>query len=45
MNKAIIISILLVIFVNAEILPFDNSAVEKIFQNKAAALFLFTDDS
>ena len=45
MNKAIILSIVLVVFVSAEILPFDNSAVEKIFQNKAAALFLFTDDN
>lgn len=29
----------------AEVLPFDNNAIEKIFQNKSPALFLFTNDN
>lgn len=31
--------------VNAEVIPFDNSAIEKIFQNKKSALFLFASDN
>jgi protein disulfide-isomerase A1 len=30
---------------NAEVVPFDNSAIEKIFQNKKSALFLFASDN
>lgn len=43
MSKTLILALILVLYVNAEILPFDNSAVEKIFQNKKPALFLFTN--
>ncbi len=43
MTKTLIVALILVLYVNAEILPFDNSAVEKIFQNKKPALFLFTN--
>jgi protein disulfide-isomerase A1 len=43
MNKTIIFALILVLYVNAEIIPFDNNAVEKIFQNKQPALFLFTN--
>lgn len=43
MNKILILSLILALYVNAEILPFDNNAVEKIFQNKNPALFLFTN--
>ena len=45
MNKIIILALIAVLYVNAEVLPFDNSAVEKIFQNKKAALFLFANDN
>ena len=42
MNKILILIIILALYVNAKVIPFDNSAVEQIFQNKKAALFLFT---
>lgn len=45
MTKSIILAICLVAAINAAVLPFDNTAVEKIFQNKKAALFLFTNDN
>ncbi len=45
MFKTLVLATILVLFVNAEIVPFDNGAVEKIFQNKQAALFLFTNDN
>jgi hypothetical protein len=45
MNKTILICLLFVLYINAEILPFDNKAVEKVFQNKNPALFLFTNDN
>ncbi len=35
----------LLTFVNSEVIPFDNSAIEKIFQNKKSALFLFASDN
>lgn len=31
--------------VNTEVIPFDNSAIEKIFQQKKSALFLFASDN
>lgn len=43
MTKTIFLALILVLFVNAEVVPFDNNAVEKIFQNKQPALFLFTN--
>ena len=43
MNKTIFLALILVLYVNTEIVPFDNNAVEKIFQNKQPALFLFTN--
>ncbi len=43
MSKTLILALILVLYVNADILPFDNNAVEKIFQNKNPALFLFTN--
>jgi hypothetical protein len=43
MKLILIITILLVASL-AEVIPFDNSAVEKIFQQKNAALFLFVGD-
>jgi hypothetical protein len=45
MIKTFIITLLVLLYVNAEIVPFDNTAVEKIFQNKNPALFLFTNDN
>lgn len=35
----------LLIVVSSEVIPFDNSAIEKIFQNKKSALFLFASDN
>lgn len=32
------------IFASAAVIPFDNAAVDKIFQQKNAALFLFLND-
>ncbi len=43
MNKNIILTFIIVLYVNAEVIPFDNNAVEKIFQNKQSAIFLFTN--
>lgn len=43
MTKTLILSLILVFYINAAVIPFDNNAVEKIFQNKKAALFLFTN--
>lgn len=40
---AILAVILLV--VNCEVIPFDNGAIEKIFQNKKSALILFASDN
>lgn len=31
--------------VNAQVIPFDNAAIEKIFQQKKSALFLFASDN
>ena len=31
--------------VNTEVIPFDNGAIEKIFQNKKPALLLFASDN
>jgi protein disulfide-isomerase A1 len=42
--KLLVLACLLLALVSAEILPFDNSAIEKIFQQKQAALFLFIGD-
>ena len=44
MTKLILVVLLLAIYTtNAKVIGFDNSAVEQIFQNKKAALFLFTN--
>ena len=43
MNKTFLLALIFVLYVNAEVIPFDNNAVEKIFQNKQPALFLFTN--
>ena len=43
--RTLIMACVMIAFVNAEIIPFDNTAIEKIFQNKSPAVFLFTDDS
>lgn len=45
MSKTLFLALVFVVYVNAAILPFDNTAVEKIFQNKSPALFLFTNDN
>lgn len=40
----ILFILLLIGLTQAEVIPFDNSAVDKIFQQKNAALFLFIGD-
>lgn len=45
MNKILILTLILAVYVNSTVIPFDNSAVEQIFQNKKAALFLFTTNN
>ena len=40
----LIILLLIVLLVSADVLPFDNAAIEKIFQQKSSALFLFLGD-
>ncbi len=42
--KLMLVIALLLVVLQAEIIPFDNSAIEKIFQQKKAALFLFIGD-
>lgn len=43
MSKILALVLVLAISVNAAVIPFDKSAVEQIFQNKKAAVFLFTN--
>jgi hypothetical protein len=43
MNKKIFLALIIVLYVNAKVIPFDNDAVEKILQKKQPALFLFTN--
>jgi hypothetical protein len=43
MNKILILTAIIALYVNAAIIPFDKTAVEQVFQNKKAALFLFTN--
>lgn len=40
----LILFLAVVLVLHAEVIPFDSSAVEKIFQQKQAALFLFVGD-
>ncbi len=35
---------LLLVVLQAEIIPFDNGAIDKIFQQKKSAVFLFLGD-
>jgi hypothetical protein len=44
MSKLFFIAALLIL-ATAEIIPFDNSAIEKIFQNNSPAVFLFLSDN
>lgn len=43
--KVILALVCLFLIVNSEVVPFDNSAIEKIFQAKKSALFLFGADN
>lgn len=42
--KLILSLALLLVILNAEVIPFDTSAIDKIFQQKKSALFLFLGD-
>lgn len=42
--KLLLLTLALLAILNAEVLPFDNGAIEKIFQQKKSALFLFIGD-
>lgn len=44
-SKTIIAILAIVLIVNTEVIPFDNTAIEKVFQQKNPALFLFTSDN
>lgn len=41
----ILLLIVVAVTINAAVLPFDKEAVERIFQSKQPALFLFTNDN
>jgi hypothetical protein len=41
--KLLVLALVLVAL-NASVIPFDNTAIEKIFQEKKSALFLFIGD-
>lgn len=43
--KNIFVLLCVVLVATAEVIQFDNTAIEKIFQNKKSALFLFTSGS
>ena len=43
MYKIVLVTLCVMMVVKSEVIPFDNSAIEKIFQEKKAALFLFTN--
>lgn len=45
MYKLLLVTLCVFIITQAEVLPFDNSAIEKIFQEKKAALFLFSSSN
>jgi hypothetical protein len=42
--KLILLIAILLALLNAEVIPFDNAAIEKIFQQKKSALFVFIGD-
>jgi hypothetical protein len=42
--KLIVLIAIILALLHAEVIPFDNSAIEKIFQQKKSALFLFLGD-
>lgn len=42
--KALLILVVILVVLHAEVIPFDNSAVEKIFEKRQPALFLFVGD-
>lgn len=42
MCKLLLVILSVFLVSHTEVVPFDNGAIEKIFQDKKAALFLFT---
>ncbi len=42
--KCVLLLTAILVVLHAEVIPFDNSAVEKIFQQRQPALFLFIGD-
>lgn len=44
-TKTLVALLVVLLVANSEIIPFDNNAIEKIFQQKSPALFLFTSDN
>ena len=42
MFKAVGLALSLIALGSAEVIPFNNEAIEKVFQEKNAALFLFS---
>ena len=45
MSKLLLVTLCVLATIHAEVIPFDNSAIEKIFQEKKAAVFLFTSSN
>ena len=45
MWKLLTVALLLVTLATSEVIPFNNDAIEKVFQQKNPALFLFTKDN
>jgi diacylglycerol kinase len=42
--KLVLILTAILVVLHAEVIPFDNSAVEKVFEKRQPALFLFIGD-
>lgn len=45
LTKSLLAIFTVLLVVNSEVIPFDNNAIEKIFQQKNPALFLFTSSN
>lgn len=44
-TKTLVTLLVVLLVANSEVIPFDNNAIEKVFQQKNPALFLFTSSN
>eukprot|EP00178_Gracilaria_changii_P017967 TRINITY_DN5128_c0_g3_i1.p1 TRINITY_DN5128_c0_g3~~TRINITY_DN5128_c0_g3_i1.p1 ORF type:complete len:130 (-),score=15.03 TRINITY_DN5128_c0_g3_i1:465-854(-) len=44
-TKTLVTLLVVLLVANCEVIPFDNNAIEKVFQQKNPALFLFTSSN